>query len=349
MIPSLDRRSRALRAPLPWLLLLVTGVAGLCCSPAAKLPGAPRPISASSGAGGAPGDGSGGDPALGGSSSVSSGVDGGDDASTGAGGAIVAPPCPPGDAWGVGAIVSAATSLEGASTAAITPDELSLAWVEPIPGGSMIQITDRANVASTFATAQSIVDSDLDPSLGIALSPDGLRLVTLRSNGFGFVEYTRKERSQPLGQPSSEPFAQINALAGLTPDLVFADPVLSADDGAFLYSRFSSDPGSTIVESRRADLGAWPVGSAIKGDMLARSGGERCRPTGLSADQLSLFYRDATTGHLRVASRAAVASAFSVAADVNAGTGAQPNASCSRLYYTATQSGTTGVWVSGVK
>jgi hypothetical protein len=336
------------RAPFPLVIGLVTGLSGLCCSPPAALPGAPRPTSATSSGAGESSGGSGGGSGLGGSTGGSS-ADGGGGAGAGAGGSSVAAPCPAGDAWGVGASVSATTSLDGAAMVAVTPDELSLAWVEPIPGGAKIQIADRADVASPFTATQSLADADLDPALGIALSPDGLRLITLRSSGFGFVEYTRNERGLPLEQPSSAPFAQINALAGATPDLVFADPVIAASDGAFLYSGFSSSPGPTVFESRRADLGAWPVGSALEGDLLARSGGERCRPTGLSADQLSLFYRDAATTHLRVASRTAVASAFVTATDLNAGTSAQPNAACSRLYYTATQDGTTGVWVTGVK
>jgi len=233
--------------------------------------------------------------------------------------------------------------------ASVTPDELSLAWVEPVAGGGIIHYVDRGALSMPFGFAQAITAVDLDPLQGIALSQDGLRLVMVRAKGLGFVEQTRAFRGDPFDKPSSAPYASINALAAQQAGLTFADPVLSGDDGVFIYSQFSGVAGPTLFESQRSGLDPWPVGAGLTGKLLTMADGKRRRPTGLSSDLRSLFYHDDVSGKLRVAFRAAKTGQFTAASDINAGITGQPNYSCTRLYYTGQEGGKAHVWVTGLK
>jgi hypothetical protein len=317
------------------LVMGLVGLTGFACSTESTLPGAPG-AAGTTGSGVVITTGTGGDTSSGGGSP---GVGGG------ASGAL----CPPGDAWNVGAIVDELTSPSGEMIATVTPDELSLAWVEPVAGGGIIHYVDRGDLSMPFGFAQAIAALDLDPLHGIALSQDGLRLVMVRANGLGFVEQTRAYRGDPFGKPTSAPYDGINALAAQQPGFTFADPVLSGNDGVFIYSRFSSVAGPTLFESQRSGLEPWPVGAALTGPLLTMDGGKRRRPTGLSSDLRSLFYHDDASGTLRVAFRGASTGQFTEASDINAGITGQPNHSCTRLYYTGQGSGKAQVWVTGLK
>ncbi len=267
----------------------------------------------------------------------------------GSGGTAPGALCPPGEAWNVGALVDEVSSPSGEMIASVTPDELSLAWVEPASGAAIIHYADRGDLSMPFGFAQELTGAALDPLHGIALSQDGLRLVTVRASGLGFVEYTRAYRGEPFDQPTFAPYQSINALAAQQAGLTFADPVLSGNDGVFLYSQFSGIVGPTLFESQRSGPDPWPVGTSLTGTLLTMKDGKRRRPTGLSADLRSLFYHDDISGQLRVAFRTASTGQFTSAFDINAGLSGQPNHSCTRLYYTGQKDGKSRVWMTGLK
>jgi len=258
-----------------------------------------------------------------------------------------APPlCATAAAWAAGAVIAAASSPGGALLVALTPDERTLAWVEPLAVGGVVHYLDRADATAPFTDALEIVDGELDPTRGVALGPDGLRLVAVRADGAGFVELLRPTRADPFGEPSSLAFDEINALATLTEGLQFADPVLSPDGGTFLYSQFGSGAVPTVFESTRGALEQWPVGATVAGAMLQSVGGQRRRPTGVSADLRTLFYQDEVSGLLGAAFRAGPLQGFGFAKPLMAGRSAQVNAACDALYATARQGATFAVWVA---
>ncbi len=316
------------------LLVGLVGLTGFACS--TKSPGTPPPGSTeTTGSGLVTTGGAGGSTNAGGAD--------------GSGGTAPGAICPPGDAWNTGAVVDEVSSPSGEIIASVTPDETSLAWVEPAAGAAIIHYVDRGDLSMAFGFPQDLAGADLDPIHGIALSQDGLRLVTVRAGGLGFVEYSRVYRGDPFIKPTSAPYQSINALAMQQPGLTFADPVLSANDEVFIYSQFAGITGPTLFESQRSGLDPWPVGASLTGKLLTMVDGKRRRPTGLSSDLRSLFYHDDVSGQLRVAFRTESTGQFTSAFDINAGISGQPNNSCTRLYYTGEKDGKTRVWVTGLK
>ena len=90
-----------------------------------------------------------------------------------------------------------------------------------------------------------------------------------------------------------------------------------------------------MVAATRTDDVPWMLGSAVVGAPLQASCGLRRRPTGISSDQLTMFYWDELSGTERATFRAAVNAPFVGAIDLGARASAQPNESCTRLYYSA--------------
>jgi hypothetical protein len=329
------RHSSAPGNPLTLIVGLVA-LTGFACS--TKSPGSPPPSTETTSSGLVTTVGSGG-----GGGSTNAGGAGG------SGGIAPGAICPPGEAWDVGAIVDEVSSPSGEIIASVTPDETSLAWVEPAAGTAIIHYVDRGDLSMPFGFPQDLIGASLDPIHGIALSQDGLRLVTVLAGGLGFVEYTRAYRGEPFAKPTSAPYQSINAIAAQQPGLTFADPVLSGNDGVFIYSQFAGITGPTVFESQRIGLEPWPVGVSLSGPLLTMVEGKRRRPTGLSADLRSLFYHDDVSGQLRVAFRSESTGQFTSAFDINAGISGQANNSCTRLYYTGQKDGKTRVWVTGLK
>ena len=251
--------------------------------------------------------------------------------------------------WGPGTILALAAGPGGAVRVAVTPDERTMAWVEPLATGGVVHHVDRADPSSPFSATQDLSEAGIDPTRGIALGPGGLSLVAVRADGSGFVEYSRPTRADAFSQPSSVAFDLVNALSALVDGLAFADPVLSADGGTFLYSQLGTGALPTILESARGDAEQWPVGVTVNGAMLGSVDGKYRRPTGISADLRTLFFYDEVAEHLEAAFRAAPLDPFTVGRTLMAGRSAQPGAACSRLYYTAQQSATLGVWVAGAE
>jgi hypothetical protein len=275
-----------------------------------------------------------------------------------------APPlCNPRATWGPGTLLAISTpDLDRFGS--ISADELSIAWMTPVAsspttppdaatpldgatpadGGSidtgsaagpLIYYADRALVTDPFGSPQVLQAIANYPSFGaVALSPDGLTLTIVRSDHLGFGEVTRAARGSPFGPVSEVNFPVINRLRPAVDD-----PTIAGDGLAFGFS-IDGDPGTmdTMHVANRPALGAPWEGwgrTDVEAELLANGAGILRRPTGLAADELTLFFWDEVRGLERAAWRDSLSVRFTTFLDLGPRQFAQPNAACTRIYYSA--------------
>ena len=174
-----------------------------------------------------------------------------------------------------------------------------------------------------------------------ALSPDGLRLVVVNADGQGFSELTRPAGGT-FGAPSAGAFSNLNAQGALGAGESYGDPILSSDDRTFYYSRYGGGRTQTIFQTGRLFSGdAWsvattPASSATQ--LMGQAGGDagvlRRRPTGISADEQTLFYWDEVTS-TEHAAWVGSSGDFETFAVLGSRSGAEPNLGCTALYHSA--------------
>ena len=333
------------------------GVLGLvACSSAPSVPSPPLLTGGSAGSlgsGGRPSGGAGGRAAAGGATAASSGTagesgaggasgasEGGGDSgapAVGEAGAAGAAPigpsdtptaCPDASAWGTGIrlAISSSGDDQAPSTAA---DELTLVFVS----GAKLYYAERSQLADDFGAAVALSGTDF---VQATLSADGLRVVGTRAGGRAFAELTRPSRDVPFdGTASEDAFQAINqTVAGSPLNGSIADPLLSPNDDALLFSFFALDPDGTIT-LREASGPPWGFGRALEGAILTAQGTARRIATGLSGDLRTLFYWDEVSQVERAVARATPGAPFERAQSLGDRRGATPNPSCDRLYYAA--------------
>jgi hypothetical protein len=257
-----------------------------------------------------------------------------------------APVCNPSKTWGNGVAVPV-TAGTVTRFAAITPDELTIAWLSAAPdagadAGAALAVSyaDRTSTTASFGAPNTLSTLEASGFEGAALQADGLGLTLSRSDGFGFVQLTRASRSVPFDPVLYDNvFNVINLYFkdNIPPDTYMGDPTLSADGLMLAFSLFGGGRTDTIVESRRlASDPIWGGANVFANTELAASGTARRRPSGLSADRLTLFFWDEVGQTERVAWRTWPDDlSFSMFADLGQRAYAQPNAACNRLYYSA--------------
>jgi hypothetical protein len=212
---------------------------------------------------------------------------------------------------------------------AITPDELTIAWYEQTLMGISFYVADRATAGDAFDPGQQIVAD----AIHSALSPDGLRLVSLLGGGLSFAEFTRAARGMAFGMtPSEATFATINADA-MSRGLTFTGAVISPNDRTLYYLVTDGESNRPLRISERTDSGPWPVGQEIAGCEFESHGDLFSQPTAVSADGLTLFFYDWARGEARAAWRRTAGGPFEWFEVLGALEHAQPNAGCDRLYY----------------
>lgn len=285
---------------------------------------------AGSGAGGAAGDGGSG----------AETAEGGEGGAGGAGGAedpFVCPPppvaeisgdpvCDPGASWGEDTPVPMTPGLQD-QLVAITPDELTLVWYSVTGSAGSLRVADRASVEEEFGEGQ-VIERDV-----IAVSPDGLRLVALAEDSPGFVELTRTARGEAFSGESTDSFELLNAEASASGRRLIS-AAFSADDRTLYYSVLDESDEYPLRVSRRANGEPWPVGERVEVCQLRGFGVLARMPTGVSADGLTLFYYDPIYGTANAAWRASAEGDFVLFQSLGERAPAQPNTTCTRLYYT---------------
>jgi hypothetical protein len=364
-----------------WVLwAILANAAAVACG--SSTPNRPAQASASGSAGtaesgspvsGATGSNAGGSPAGAGDASVdaSSAMDGSVDAQetseaaaedAGAGdeapldgsndGPAPTPPlCNPSAVWSDGTPLAISTGAD--QFGAVTPDERTLVWTSTVLGGTAtVYCADRTDPTVPFANPVPLGLSGFDVMTGpIAVSPDGLRLA-LEASDTTFFTLTRPDRTSPFGLTAdTTEFAALNGELSASEAVVqLGDPVYGADGQSFFYSRFpvgGAQGIATIFEAARSGTDPWSDGTPLNGDPIQESTGEvRRRPTGISADALTLFYWDDAMGGEMIAWRTTADDAFANSQPIGARIGAQPNATCTALYYSAPVDGGTALFVA---
>jgi hypothetical protein len=270
---------------------------------------------------------------------------GGDDA--GDAGFPPPPPavCAPSATWAAGQLLSVSTPLDD-SLDAITPDELSIVWTSGTGTAAALLYADRASTSSDFGTPQTVPAGAFAVDRA-ALSPDGLRLVVVNSDGQGFSELTRTSRSGAFGAPAVGTYTNLDG--ALAPGESYGDPVLSADDHMFYYSVFGNGETNTIFRASRLFGGdSWPAGEAVGGaSALQAQGSLRRQPTGVSSDGQTLFFWDQVSGMERSAYLDVATGSFDAFVDLGPRAMAAPSYSCNALYYSAQGASSEDLFVAG--
>jgi hypothetical protein len=277
--------------------------------------------------------------------------DGGDDAQAdvqGDGGGsdalpdvVVPPKCNPGMAWGTGTKLPISTSQPDLF-GAVTPDELTIAWMTT---AGAVLYADRANATDAFGAPQTLTAGiALDR---VALSPDGLTMIVVQTNRYTLAQTTRGSRGSAFSSTlDTTPFASLDPLStegdsGTTMPShgLFADPMLSGDGQFMYYSQYGVST-LTMCESYRktGDTSPWGQGRNLLETQLAApdTSGVRMIPTGMSVDDLTLFYWDGVAKTEKAAFRDNALKNNTFKQFLTLGPtyrNAAPVGSCGRIYY----------------
>jgi len=229
--------------------------------------------------------------------------------------------------WATGDAVPVASGA-APTFVAITPSELTLLWTEAPSSVPVYFVADREAAADDFGEAQELPFGHV-----LGLSPDGLRLTLLTDDG-SLAEATRSARGEAFGNAETGAYETLDA-DGTAHHLILGDTVIAADDHTLFYSAWSVDDETLypVHVSQRSGSGAWPVGTPLKICELKAYGAFGPRPTGVSADGLTLFYFDGARGTARAGFRASLAADFSWFGALPDTATPQPNAACDRLYF----------------
>jgi hypothetical protein len=249
------------------------------------------------------------------------------------------PTCPTNAMWGAGTALAISGTLDDLSPA-VTPDELTMAWLVDDGSAVTIHYADRASAGQPFSSDHTVANASVARDR-IALSADGLRLAAVDVLRKTFFELSRPNRQAAfdVGPPGDGAFAQLDAYGRmwLQTNEFYASPVFASDDLTLYYSRYGAvNVTDTLWVSTRSAGATWPLGHKLAEPAFASVQDKRRDPTGISADGRTLFYWDATTGTERAAWRPGIGFAFDTFADIGTRSGAQPNTACDALYYAAT-------------
>ncbi len=238
-----------------------------------------------------------------------------------------------------------AAGVDGVSTAAsetllsVTLDELDLAFLR----ADVLYVAHRSSPSAAFSTLIPVpLPAGWSAAQGASLSADGKRLILVSDpDQKKLGELTRTARDQAFSADVSE-----DAFAGVNDDAVYtgriyASPVVSGGDDQLIFNSGAkeADAGateaeSTVVYSTRTGGGAWSAPRQLQVKVLDGASGARRLPTGLSADQRTLFYFNEETmqeeGRWR-ASNSASSPLYDVIS-LGMRRGAAPNTACDHLY-----------------
>jgi hypothetical protein len=235
--------------------------------------------------------------------------------------------CKPDVEWAPGAAADV-TVGPNASLLGITPDELTMVWLEPESSQVVYLVADRSSPDSAFGEPQRLPGESV-----LAVSPDGLRLVVLSDDQGALLERARADRGQAFGARSEGEFASLNADA-LAQGYGFSSCALSPDGLELFYTVSGIDEPNPLRESRRSQPGPWPVGTALETCELEAHSGVGRYPTGVSADGKTLFFYDAWRNVARAAWRETNQGPFTWFRDLGDWRQVQANLACD-LYYSA--------------
>ncbi len=250
--------------------------------------------------------------------------------------------CGPGASWDESKL-----SLTG-RVGSITPDDRTLVWTAPEGGGTRIFFAERNGTDESFQAPQALaVDPATVADDRVAITPDGLSIAFLVKTRDAFAQVTRSARGSAFGPVTRDGFANINFESRETrpPAGSGLGDAVWAPSASFFFSEYGPNRVATVISSEPKDL----TTLLDFGDPeLLPVGDKRRRPTGVAADEHTLFYWDETTQSEKVAFRAPGADRrFVRFEDLGDRRGAVPNANCTRLYFSrAGAGGVDEIWVA---
>jgi hypothetical protein len=238
------------------------------------------------------------------------------------------------------ALVTSAATGPSDLFGAISWDERTIAWLTTEQGIVRIRVADRASPGVPFGAPQIVPDAIGPFALEkVALSADGLRLLFTTADHTKIGELQRQDRALPFAGPASfDPYVRLTPAGDGTTKGKIGDVVLSADGTTLFFTNLGVLDGVSMRASRRLADGSWddPTTVQAPASALSASAGKRRRPTGVSADGLTLFYDDEQAGVAQMLFRPSPSAPFDRAVSLGADLrGVSPNAACDAVYLTA--------------
>jgi hypothetical protein len=234
--------------------------------------------------------------------------------------------------WATATAVDAVSTARAERLLSVTPDELDLAFLRE----GELYVAHRSKASAAFAVGASItLPAGWSAKQGAALSSDAKRLVLVSDpDQKKLGELTRATRDQAFaGEVDESPFNDVNQDA-IYAGQIYASPVLSAGDDRIYFNSGFPGATSTVVVSTRAPGLPWKAPVTLTPTLLDGASGQRRLPTGISADERTLFYFNEESSHEEARFRAssALSSALYDMRSLGERRGATPNSACDRLY-----------------
>jgi hypothetical protein len=197
-----------------------------------------------------------------------------------------------------------------------------------------LYVAHRADRASAFAVGAAITPpAGWSATQGAALSADGKRLILISTDQTMLGELTRTARGAAFSAAIDQStFATVNQ-GSIFSGNSYASPALSPDDRQLFFNSAAPGGGSTVVVATRAMGEEWSSPQRVSAELDGSTGARRL-PTGVSADERTLFYFNEGTmkeeGRWR--QEPTLDSPLYDMVDLGMRRGAQPNSACDRLY-----------------
>ena len=235
---------------------------------------------------------------------------------------------------------TAAAPLAGVSTTgdekllSITADELDVLFTRD---GALLH-SHRSTAKAAFDAGSPVTVPDgYDLSAGAALSGDGKTLVLVASDGHGLAALTRAGRADDFGSTAdTSAFVALNERAAQTQEH-YAQPVLAPDGSSLIFLSYTpgvADNPAIVYESVQSG-NIWAMPTNISQYIFDGTTEKRPLPSGLSSDSRTLFYYDEATSKQVARFRDRPDAPLYDVVDLGGRTGAMPNSTCQRIYYTS--------------
>jgi len=236
-------------------------------------------------------------------------------------------------------LVSYPHSAKGQSLAAITWDELTMAWTSgDSTSGVVVHYSDRSGRDVAF-TADMTLPTTLGPFAQdkVVLTPDGLTMIFASADHKTLRQITRGSRGAAFDETTatSAPFSYLMSPGEGGSSRAMADLVLTKSGKYLFFTDLGRTVGTTLMVSAKMSDGKWDMPTAVESTRFHNSGGMRRRPTGYSSDARTLFFYDETTQTTWLAFTDPSSLSFTEFVPfLPEGSGAMPSDSCDRVYLT---------------
>ncbi|MBL8722372.1 MAG: hypothetical protein JNL79_40700 [Myxococcales bacterium] len=224
----------------------------------------------------------------------------------------------------------------GELLAGLTWDELTMVWTTVEASRVVVHYADRAGRDDAFTAAKTLPDT-LGPFAedSVALAADGKSMLLVSADHTTLTQLSRSARGAAFEAAAlTGVFERITGTGSEGgPIKKLGDLVLSKDGQSLFYTDLQRTAGTTLMVSLRLSDGTWDYPNPVDGAPFEMSGSQRRRPTGISADGLTLFFYDEVFGASYLAFRTPGSLLFpETVAFSPTGRRATPTEACDRVY-----------------